>query len=162
MTKTLFALPLIAVLMATSAYAQTSETGTSGSGTEGSSGNQTGQSGTEGDTATSAIIAKEGAEAEAGSGEAWPSTVGTTFFTDSQMGSLRTPEEVQSGWSSLSADDQARVRQDCATYGGGASATGTATDTTATATDQTSMTGTFPTGVSAANMTQICDWVNSF
>lgn len=59
-------------------------------------------------------------EAPEGSGETMVDTnelsarVGTTFYSDEGMMTLRSAEEVQTGWSSLSAEDQEALRAQCA------------------------------------------------
>ncbi|RYE85293.1 MAG: hypothetical protein EOP19_09700, partial [Hyphomicrobiales bacterium] len=57
-------------------------------------------------------------------GTNWPLSVGTTFFTDADSATLRTTEEVTSGWQSLSPEDQTMIRADCATFTTAHSGTG--------------------------------------
>lgn len=106
------------------------------------------------DTSTTA-----GMDASAESfGTNWPLSVGTTFFSGADTGTLRTTEEISSGWQSLSQEDRDMIMADCVTFmavhgdastgaatsAGTDAATGTSTDTTAGASTDagTATTGT--------------------
>lgn len=102
-----------------------------------------------------------GTDATAGSGETfgtnWSLSVGTTFFTDGENGTLRPSEELASGWQSLSQEDRDMITADCQTFEaahGDAAAAGS-TDTTGTAaTDGTAdMTAGTDTGTATTDTT---------
>jgi hypothetical protein len=70
----------------------------------------------------------------------WSGPIGEAFFTDDSMTTLKSQAEIQSSWQSLSAKQQAQVKQDCATVSSSTAAapgTGTSTDTTASGTTTT-------------------------
>ncbi len=90
-------------------------------------------------------------------GTNWPLSVGTTFFMDADSGTLRTSDEIGSGWQSLSQEDRDMIKADCLTFmaahgdaaptTGADASTGTSTDTTAGAsTDAGAATDTATTG----------------
>jgi hypothetical protein len=84
----------------------------------------------------------------------WSGPIADAFFTDASKTTLKSQDEIKSSWSSLSTEQQAQVKQDCATVSSSTAAapgTGTSTDTTAsttttpsdtTASDTTTGTGT--------------------
>ena len=45
----------------------------------------------------------------------WEGAIGDAFYSDTTAGTLRSHEEVSSNWSNLTAEQQARVRDRCAT-----------------------------------------------
>lgn len=152
MKLVIFALPAVTFLAAT-AFAQTDTT-------------------TGSDTSTG-TAATTGANAEM-FGTNWPLSVGTTFFTDADTPTLRSTEEITSGWQSLSQEDRDMIVADCKTFmaahgdaaadasasttetaGSDGATTATegtaATDTATTAeTTGTASTGTADTGAEAA------------
>ena len=148
MKQVIFAVP-VAVLCAAAAFAQTETT--TAPATTGAAGEMFGMN--------------------------WPLSVETTFFTDATGTSLRSTEELTSGWQSLSPEDQAMIRTDCeaftaahgdgaATDAGGTAASGSAaTGTTATGTEATADTGAaakVPAGYDMAKMKMICEAVGKF
>jgi hypothetical protein len=71
----------------------------------------------------------------------WSGPIGDAFFTDDSMATLKSEDEIKSSWSSLSTEQQAQVKQDCATVSSStasAPGAGTSTDTTASTTPDTS------------------------
>jgi hypothetical protein len=56
----------------------------------------------------------------------WQGDIASALFSDPQAGTLKSEEEIRSGWGSLSADQQAQVRSECETH---MAAAGTGTDT---------------------------------
>ena len=44
----------------------------------------------------------------------WDSTISGAFYSDSSAGTLRSESEIRTNWSSLSAEQQAQVRERCA------------------------------------------------
>ncbi len=85
-----------------------------------------------------------GTDAAAGSGETfgtnWSLSVGTTFFTDGENGTLRPIEELTSGWQSLPQEDRDMITADCQAFEtahGDAAAAGSTDTTGAAATDGT-------------------------
>ncbi len=75
--------------------------------------------------------------------------VGPAFFSDTGMTTMRGADEVSAQWATLSAEDQAALRAQCAnmTAGGATDATAaTDTATTGTAATGTDTTGTAATG----------------
>ena len=40
-------------------------------------------------------------------------TMMTPFYTDGTMGTMKSADEMKSAWSAMSAEDQARVKEDC-------------------------------------------------
>lgn len=102
MKHAFLAVPAVA-LFATGAFAQTDTTVGVTTGTD---------TGTTVDATTSA-----GMEASSESfGANWPLSVGTTFFTDAESSALRTPEDLSSGWQSLSQEDRDMIKADCVTF----------------------------------------------
>ncbi|TCL63623.1 hypothetical protein [Rhizobium sp. BK251] len=86
----LLAVSTLALAMATSAFAQSSQ----GSQTEGGPGNDAAK------------------PASPGGPDLWSGQVGQIFFSDSS-GKLRSQEEIRTGWANLTADQQAQLRADC-------------------------------------------------
>lgn len=77
----------------------------------------------------------------------WPLSIGTTFFSGADSTTLRSADEITSGWQSLSPEDQAMVRADCLAFmAAHGSASGAATDGTAGSADATASTGAATTG----------------
>lgn len=61
--------------------------------------------------------ATAGAEASGESfGTNWPLSIGTTFFSGADSSTLRTTEDVTTGWQSLSQADRDMVKADCVTF----------------------------------------------
>jgi hypothetical protein len=150
MNRFMLTLPALA-LSATVALAQTDTTG--------------GTTGTDAGTGAAVGVGAGGDKY----GTNWPLSVGTTFFTDGESSTLRSAEELSTGWQSLSQEDRDMILADCETFrtdhgvdgasaastegtAGAASDTGTAT---ATATAEGSGTGdaTTATGTDAATTT---------
>jgi hypothetical protein len=70
----------------------------------------------------------------------WSGPIADAFFTDASKTTLKSQDEIKSSWSSLSTEQQAQVKQDCATVSSSTAAapgTGTSTDTTASTTTTT-------------------------
>ncbi|MFN3549894.1 MAG: hypothetical protein ACK4U0_20600 [Mesorhizobium sp.] len=95
--------------------------------------------------------------------QGWNDELGNAFFSDSELGTLRTEEEISTNWASLSAEQQAQVTGYCDTMDT-ASATGSAgstmpsgdaasgaatTDTTAGITAGTTVDPSLPGGTTA-------------
>jgi hypothetical protein len=125
-------------------------------------------------------------------GSTWSRSTGAMFYSDPEMTTMRTPDEISSSWSTLSQEDRDAVMAECTRYRtdtgttaatdtgtttetetGTGAATGTETTTgteTATGTDTTTATegtatdGTMaaPMNVSAENMKMICDMVEAY
>jgi hypothetical protein len=67
----------------------------------------------------------------------WSGPIADAFFTDDSKATLKSEDEIKSSWSSLSTEQQAQVKQDCATVSSStasAPGAGTSTDTTASTT----------------------------
>ena len=45
----------------------------------------------------------------------WTGPIADTFYTDSTAGTLRTEDEIRTGWATLSAEQQTQVKADCKT-----------------------------------------------
>ena len=103
--------------------------------------------------------------------QAWQGDISSTFFSDPAAGTLKSDEEIKSGWSKLSADQQAQVKSDCqshmasATTGSGASTDKTQTSSTSTNTMASGSTST-GSGASAggsadmtASMDKLCSTI---
>jgi hypothetical protein len=120
-----------------------------------------------------------GADAAVGSGETfgtnWSLSVGTTFFTDGENRTLRSAEDITTGWQSLPQEDRDMIMADCqaflAAHGeaateGSTEATGTADtaapDTGAAATAETDSALAMTAGYDIAEMQSICDAVEQF
>ncbi|MEI2808506.1 MULTISPECIES: hypothetical protein [Paracoccaceae] len=85
-------------------------------------------------------------------GETWGGTVGTQFFTDDTMGTLRSDDEIRNAWQSMTEEQRAMVTADCdLAKGTDASASGTATDNSAPSGSE----GT-ANGVTQDNMMKLC------
>ena len=143
MKQVMFAVP-VAVLCAAAAFAQTETT--TAPATTGAAGEMFGMN--------------------------WPLSVETTFFTDATGTTLRSTEELTSGWQSLSPEDQTMIRTDCEAFlaahadeaaptEGGATAEAGAT-APATGTTGSSATATVPAGYKLAEMQAICGAVGTF
>lgn len=109
------------------------------------------------DTDTTVTTGAEvGAEGET-FGTNWPLSVGTTFFGGSDSATLRSTEEVSSGWQSLSVEDQTMIRADCiaflAAHGESGTDSGAMTDSAVSA-DASTTTGTDTTGDTATTGTE--------
>jgi len=98
----------------------------------------------------------------------WEGAVGDAFFSDPELGTLRSQDEIQANWQNLSEEQQAQVRAHCETVDTAAAGTteAPAGDTTAGATDQDDAgvtTGsTAPdSAMHTASIEQICDWVDT-
>ncbi|NGO51121.1 hypothetical protein G6N73_07985 [Mesorhizobium camelthorni] len=116
----LIAASMLTLALGTSAIAQSSTTDTTGPA-----------AGTSTDTMMMT-------EADKALTKDWSGPIGDAFFTDDSMTTLKSQAEIQSSWASLSAEQQAQVKQDCTTVSSGtASAPGTSTDTTASTTPDT-------------------------
>ena len=53
----------------------------------------------------------------------WDQSVADAFFADPTMGTLRPQDEIRQNWVSLSPEQQAQVRSDCAEASGAANGT---------------------------------------
>ena len=84
-----------------------------------------------------AAFAETGATSTAGTyGSTWSKSVGSMFYSDSDMKTMRTPEGISSGWATLSQEDRDAVMADCARYRTDSGTTAaTKTDTAKTGTD---------------------------
>jgi hypothetical protein len=49
-------------------------------------------------------------------GTSWPLSVGSTFLTDDESGTLRPASELSDGWQSLSQEDRDMVTADCTAF----------------------------------------------
>jgi hypothetical protein len=146
MNRFMLTLPAVA-LFASAAVAQTDTSG--------------GTTGTDAGTGAAAAVGAGGGKY----GTNWPLSVGTTFFTDGESSTLRSAEELSTGWQSLSQEDRDLVLADCEKFrtdhgvdgAGAASTEGTAgaTSDTGTATAEGAGTGeaTTATGTDAATTT---------
>lgn len=123
-------------------------------------------------------------------GSDWSRTLGSAIFTDPEMTQMRTGSEISSQWATMSAEDKAMLKRDCAVHDTRTGATGSATTDqstgTSTGTDSTASTGTTASGsastgtgtdtsttgttgdgtmstirVNAMQMTQICDAIKT-
>jgi hypothetical protein len=120
----LIAASMLTLALGTSAIAQSSTTGTSDT-----SGATTATPG-----ATDTMMMTE-ADKELTSD--WSGPIADAFFADASKTELKSQDEIRSSWSSLSTEQQAQVKQDCATVSSAtasAPGTGTSTDTTASTT----------------------------
>lgn len=80
--------------------------------------------------------------------QAWQGDIASTFFTDPATGTLKSDADIKSGWSKLSADQQAQVKSDCQSHMASAK-TGTGTSSTDATT--TSSTNTMASGSASTN-----------
>ncbi len=101
-------------------------------------------------------------------GTNWSLSVGTTFFTDGENRTLRSREEIASGWQSLSKEDRDMIAADCLVFQGahGGAADMSAPETpdignNATATTATDAETSAPTGYDMVAMQIICDAVDT-
>jgi predicted Fe-S protein YdhL (DUF1289 family) len=87
MKRYLLAVP-VAVLMSGVAFAQTTETTaeTAGSGTTSNYGTN------------------------------WSQSIGSTFYSDPEMTTMRTPEEISTGWTSMTQEDRDAVLAECSRF----------------------------------------------
>jgi hypothetical protein len=166
----LIAASMLTLALGASAIAQSSTTGTTG-GTSGAT------TATPGATDTMMMT-----EADKALTNDWSGPIADAFFTDESKTTLKPQAEIQSSWASLSAEQQAQVKQDCATVssstaaapGAGTSADTTASttpdttgpakagaDTTASTTTGTTAGGTAGSGTYSTAMTELCSMVNS-
>ncbi|WP_394889263.1 hypothetical protein ACG873_28960 [Mesorhizobium sp. AaZ16] len=125
----LIAASMLTLALGASAIAQSSTTGTTG----GTSGTTTATPG----TADTMMMT----EADKALTKDWSGPIGDAFFTDDTMATLKSQDEIKSSWASLSTEQQAQVKQDCATVSSSTAAApgaGTSTDTTASTTPDTS------------------------
>ena len=125
----LIAASMLTLALGTSAIAQSSTTDTTG----GTSGATTATPG-----ATDTMMMTEADKALTGD---WSGLVADAFFTEDSKATLKSQDEIKSSWSSLSTEQQAQVKEDCATVSSStasAPGAGTSTDTTASTTPDTS------------------------
>lgn len=82
----------------------------------------------------------------------WEGPIGDAFFSDSAAGTLRSEAEIRANWEGLTAEQQAQVRTDCATF-----------DTARTQPDDKMTTGSVTTGdrTDMAAVEQVCDMVGA-
>lgn len=113
-----------------------------------------------------------GATAGSGLPAEWEGAVGDAFFSDVEAGTLRSEDEVRANWQDLSAEQQAQVRTDCASFDTAAADTqspassGESGESTAAAgaeDDDSVTTGsTMPdSGTHTAALEQVCDWIDT-
>lgn len=82
----------------------------------------------------------------------WDDNMRGVFFSDPATFTLRTQEEIATGWASMSAEQQAMVRADCES---GAYGVAGAADTESDSIPETTA------GIEASGgMGQLCEWVN--
>lgn len=88
---------------------------------------------------TDGSIDAEGATGEVGAtyGTNWPLSIGSTFFTDAELTTMRSADEISQGWQLLSQEDRDTVLAECERFmtESGASGTGDAAATDATGTE---------------------------
>lgn len=98
---------------------------------------------------------------------AWDQATTDAFFSDSATGTLRSQDEIQANWGTLSDEQQAEVRSHCATMAADAGAdTTTAGDAGVTDETTTGATNDDTAGMTAADgqltaMTELCAWVET-
>ncbi len=160
LTKTLVALPLVA-LLAGGAWAQTE--GSSGTGTGDATGAADTETGTAGDasgagdttesvgegTAGTPDTDKGGEDATAGNQAPWAPAIGNALFEEGFTG-MRSMEDAKSRWTALSAQDQNTVRADCERF------------QTEGATGRTAVVQTGMEPISSTDMTSLCSMIGSF
>ena len=129
MKRSIIAATALSLCLGTAAFAQ------SGTATT-----DTGASGAAGTTTTGASAMGLSASADTGIPSTWSGQISDSFFSDPAEGTLLSQEEVKANWASLSADQQAQVRQDCSSMS--ASATGMGSDTMASGTTGSDLSGT--------------------
>ncbi len=114
------------------------------------------------DTATN----KGAAQIGSNYGTSWSPAVGSTFFSDPDMTTMRTPEEITTGWSSLSQEDRDAVEAECARYtndtGNAANGTVTADTTADVGASADAGAATTAAGLTGENVKTLCDMVASF
>jgi len=95
--------------------------------------------------------------------QGWQGTIADTFFSDPATGTLKSDTDIKSGWSKLSADQQAQVKSDCqshmASAGTGTSGADKTTTSSTTANGSASTSGSASTGGSAdmtASLDKLC------
>jgi hypothetical protein len=143
MTTKLLALAIVAQLFATGAFAQ--------SGTESGV--------TDPEDKTSA------GDGEAMMGNTWSDSLGAAVFSDSTRKTVRSPAELQTQWTTLSAEDRDMLRRDCTAYaadsanGTAGAATGGISDTANT--DGTTADAATMPGVTRDQMKEICATVGA-
>jgi hypothetical protein len=136
-TRPLLALPLLA-LLAGGAFAQT----------ENSSGGDSAAGATEGTGAAAGSDDTGGSDATIGSQGVWSAATGNALFAEGYS-ELRSPEEAQQRWTSLTEEERNTVKSDCQRYRDDAS---TPMPTVDTAMD----------AISTTNMTALCAMVDAF
>ncbi len=167
----------VSLAMASTAMAQSSDT-TSGASSD--------TSATTSGSTTASPGMLQMTEAEKSATANWSGAIADAFFVDSTMTSLKGADEIRTGWSSLTPEQQAQVEQDCNTMQtasaapatGSGTTTGTSTDTTGDVTASTSDTTGTTTGTSGETtastttgttgsmsdpktVAQLCDFVGS-
>lgn len=95
----------------------------------------------------------------------WDGAIGDAFFSDPQEGTLRSPEEIQVNWDTLTEEQQAQVRSHCETVDTAAADTMPAPGDTAAGaeTDDEVTTGstTPDETLHTASIEQVCDLVGT-
>lgn len=132
MTKTLLALPLVA-LLASGAMAQTEGSGDAAGGA----------------TAGTSDTEKGGADATTGNQGPWAPEVGNALFLEGFTG-MRSPEEAKTRWTALSAENQNVVKADCDRF------------KEAGMSGQTALVETGMDPISTTDMTALCSLVATF
>lgn len=107
-----------------------------------------------------------GAEMEATTyGSNFSQSVGSTFYSDPEMTTMRSADELSTGWTSLSQEDRDMVIAECTRYRTDMGGSNSTVDGNSTGSDANA-TGTPTTGagmgISAANMQMLCDTTDSF
>lgn len=97
----------------------------------------------------------------------WKGPIEEVFFADSAAGTLRTQDEINTRWSTLTPEQQAQVKTDCQqtaqVHGSGPQTGASGTDGGGNA-DPNTTASTNATGSEeqiAASMNQLCGWVGS-
>lgn len=109
--------------------------------------------------------ASPGSAAESHLPPGWDGAIGDAFFSDPLEGTLRSPEEIQANWDTLSDEQQAQVRSHCDTADTAAADTMPAPGDTAAGAetdDQVTTGSTTPDeSLHTASIEQVCDWVGT-
>ena len=66
-------------------------------------------------TATTTDTANSSASMSSAMPQGWNDEIGNAFFSDSELGTLRTEDEISTNWASLSTEQQAQVTSYCDT-----------------------------------------------
>lgn len=97
----------------------------------------------------------------------WDDTIGDAFFSDRELGTLRSQEEISANWNNLSEEQQAQVRSHCDTMDTAANTTdapaggGAASGGAAEGDDVNTGSTTADSAVHMASIQQVCDWIDT-